>query len=138
MIYVILFIVIVYIFINFILFIMNVCSVNYGKVIAYYERIPFLPQEVFYEIVDFICIVHGDNFIRPTEINNESDFHESFNALISAMYEADRVRRNVKFVNMLAIFMVKYYGIFIVEWGTLSEKGVFGNCVRLLKMNNIL
>ena len=138
MIYVILFIVIGYVFINFILFIMNVCSVNHGKVIAYYERIPFFPQEVFNEIVDFIRIVHGNDFIIPAKINNKRDFHESFNALISAMHEADRVRRNVKLVNMLAIFMVKYYGVFIVEWGTLSEKGVFGNCVRLLKMNGLL
>ena len=73
----------------------------------------------------------------PDDIRSESDFHNSFDALVSAIYEADR-KRYVSIVNMLAIFMVKYYAIYINRYGTMTEKSIFGNNVRLLKMNKVL
>lgn len=133
MIYVILFIVIGYV----IYFFINASSINASKVCDYYERLPELPYDILYMIKDLMRSSNGGLAIMPDDIRSESDFHNSFDALVSAIYDADR-RRNVAMVNMLAIFMVKYYAIYINRYGTMTEKSIFGNNVRLLKMNKVL
>ena len=133
MIYVILFIVIGYV----IYFFINASSINASNVCDYYEKLPELSSDVLNSIENLIKDSNGGFIIMPDDIRSESDFHNSFDALVSAIYEADR-KRYVSIVNMLAMFMVKYYAIYINRYGTMTEKSIFANNVRLLKMNNIL
>ena len=116
-------------------------SLKQEKIDSYAKQLPELPYLEYEEIRKLFVYtddhLYSEHTIMPKEIKSKNDFKASFNNLMNAQIKADRTRQ-VLYVNKLAIFMIKYYGKFILEYGNNREKAVFKNNINLLKMNGFI
>ena len=80
---------------------------------------------------------YGINLPFYYSIENEDDFHLSFEVLLYVQTTFD-IERNVIAVNQIAMFMVRYYGEFIIKYGNEKERAFFANNIKLLKINKII
>ena len=116
-------------------------SLKQEDIDSYANQIPEFPYLEYEEIRKLFIYtddhIYSNYTIMPKDIKNENDFKASYNNLMNAQIKADRTRQ-VLYVNKLAIFMIKYYGEFILRYGNNREKAVFKNNINLLKMNGII
>lgn len=116
-------------------------SFSNEKLIHYSELLDDLPCSVIAECKLILSTTSTASFYGTIKdynsINNKEDYKIVIQALIDALYDADR-KRNVLLVNLLAHYMVKYYTKYIVRYGNFSEKSVLRNMTALLKKNGIL
>jgi len=125
----------------FIKFFIMSLSLSQKKIDSYANQLPELSY-MEYEEIRALFIYTDDHMysnytIMPKEIKNKNDFKASFNNLINAQIKADRTRQ-VLYVNKLAIFMIKYYGKFILVYGNIREQAAFKSNIKLLKMNGFI
>lgn len=116
-------------------------SLKQEDIDSYANQIPEFPYPEYEEIRRLLIYtddhIYSNYTIMPKDIKNENDFKASYNNLMNAQIKADRTRQ-VLYVNKLAIFMIKYYGKFILIYGNNREKMVFKNNINLLKMNGFI
>ncbi len=116
-------------------------SLTQEDIDSYVKELPEFSYSQYEEVRELFMYtddhIYSQYTIMPKDIRNENDFKASFHNLMNAEMAADK-NRQVLYVNKLAIFMIKYYGKYILKYGNNGEKAVFKNNINLLKMNNLL